>query len=92
MKHVSAAQVQYGPVRGIAGVETLSARGLRSGFDRHFHDTYAFGLILQGVERCQLRGAKRLFEPGKSTPRANQADSPKNPATAIDFQLNSGSL
>jgi AraC-like DNA-binding protein len=64
MKHEPTAQIEYRPVRGIGGMETLSANGLRTGFDRHFHDTYAFGLILQGVERCELRGAKRLFEPG----------------------------
>jgi AraC-like DNA-binding protein len=64
MKHASAARIEYRPVRGIAGVETLSARGLRERFERHFHDTYAFGLILRGVESCELRGARRLFEPG----------------------------
>jgi len=73
MKHASKAHIEYGPVRGIAGVETLSARGLRSGFDRHFHDTYAFGLILRGVERCELRGTKQLFEPG-SVPMFNPGE------------------
>ena len=53
MKHAAAARIEYAPVRGIAGLETLNARGLRSGFHRHFHDTYAFGLILRGVERCE---------------------------------------
>ncbi|MFL6574028.1 MAG: AraC family ligand binding domain-containing protein, partial [Burkholderiales bacterium] len=61
MKHESATPIEYGPVRAVAGVDTLSARGLRTGFDRHFHDTYALGLILKGVERCELRGARRFF-------------------------------
>jgi AraC-like DNA-binding protein len=64
MKHEATAQIEYRPARGVAGVETLSAKGLRTSFDRHFHDTYAFGLILRGVERCELRRAKRFFEPG----------------------------
>lgn len=64
MKHGSTTQIEYGPVRGIAGVDMLSARSLRTGFDRHFHDTYSFGLILGGVERCNLRRARQFFEPG----------------------------
>jgi len=64
VKHASTAQITYRPVPGIEGLETLTGTALRSGFDRHFHDTYAFGLILQGVERCESRGAKRFFEPG----------------------------
>jgi len=64
MKHESTTRIEYGPVRAIAGVDTLSARSLRTSFDRHFHDTYAFGLILKGVERCELRGARRFFEAG----------------------------
>ena len=64
MKHESSTQIQYGPVRGITGMETLTATALRSSFDRHFHDTYSFGLILDGVEACSLRKARRLFEPG----------------------------
>jgi AraC-like DNA-binding protein len=73
MKHESKARIEYGLVRGIAGIETLSARGLRTGFDRHFHDTYAFGLILRGVERCELRGARQFFEPG-SVPMFNPGE------------------
>jgi AraC-like DNA-binding protein len=73
MKHESSAQVEYGRVRGMPGVDTLSARGLRTGFDRHFHDTYSFGLIVQGVERCHLRGAMQLFEPG-SVPLFNPGE------------------
>jgi AraC-like DNA-binding protein len=64
MKHRSSARIEYGPVRGIAGVETLTASALRTSFDRHFHDTYSFGLILGGVEACSLRKARRFFEPG----------------------------
>lgn len=64
MKHEANGEIQYGPVRGMAGVETLMATTLRSSFDRHFHDTYAFGLILDGVETCSLRKARRFFEPG----------------------------
>jgi AraC-like DNA-binding protein len=45
-------------------VETLTATALRTSFDRHFHDTYSFGLILGGVEACSLRKARRFFEPG----------------------------
>jgi AraC-like DNA-binding protein len=73
MRHASTAQIEYGPVRGIAGVETLTARGLRAGFDRHFHDTYAFGLILRGVECCELRGGRQFFEPG-SVPMFNPGE------------------
>jgi AraC-like DNA-binding protein len=64
MKHQSTAQIEYRGVRGLAGVETLTARRLRTGFDRHFHDTYSFGLILNGVERCDLRRSRQFFEPG----------------------------
>jgi AraC-like DNA-binding protein len=64
MKHQSTPQVEYRAVRGVAGVETLAARGLRTGFDRHFHDTYSFGLILSGVERCDVRRSREFFEPG----------------------------
>lgn len=64
MKHTAAAQIEYGPVHGAAGVDTLCARGLRTGFDRHFHDTYSFGLILGGVERCDVRRSRQFFEPG----------------------------
>jgi len=64
MKHQSTTKITYGPVRGIAGVDTLSAKGLCTGFDRHFHDTYSFGLILAGVERCAVRRSRQFFEPG----------------------------
>ena len=73
MKHAATLQIEYGPVPGIAGVDTLSARSLRTSFDRHFHDTYAFGLILKGVERCEFRGAKRFFEAG-SVPMFNPGE------------------
>ena len=64
MKHQSTTKITYGPVHGIAGVDTLSAMGLCTGFDRHFHDTYSFGLILGGVERCDVRRSRQFFEPG----------------------------
>lgn len=64
MKHESATPIEYGPVRAVAGVDTLNATGLRKGFERHFHDTYAFGLILSGVERCEVRRSRQFFEPG----------------------------
>jgi len=64
MKHRSSAHIEYGSVRGMAGLETLRATALRTSFDRHFHDTYSFGLILDGVETCTLRRRKQLFEPG----------------------------
>jgi AraC-like DNA-binding protein len=64
MKHQSTTKITYGPVHGIAGVDTLSALGLCTGFDRHFHDTYSFGLILSGVERCDVRRSRQFFEPG----------------------------
>jgi AraC-like DNA-binding protein len=73
MKHESTTQIEYGPVRAIAGVDTLRARNLRTSFDRHFHDTYAFGLILKGVERCEFRGARRFFEAG-SVPMFNPGE------------------
>ncbi len=64
MKHRASEQIRYGPVGGIAGVETLTAIRLQSSFDQHFHDTYSFGLILGGVEACSLRRARHYFEPG----------------------------
>jgi AraC-like DNA-binding protein len=73
MKHESTGHVEYGRVTAIPGVDTLSARGLRTCFDRHFHDTYSFGLIVQGVERCHLRRATQLFEPG-SVPLFNPGE------------------
>ena len=64
MNHASVAGIEYRPVRGVRGVETLRAERLRLAFDRHFHDSYSFGLILGGVERCSLRGTRHYFEPG----------------------------
>ncbi len=64
MKHRSAADILYRAVEGVPGLETLSASDLRLQFDRHFHDSYSFGLILRGVERCSLRRTCRVFEPG----------------------------
>ena len=73
MRHRSATRIEYRPVAGVDGVETLSAAGLREGFDRHFHDTYAFGLIVGGVERCGIGRARHFFEPG-SVPMFNPGE------------------
>ena len=73
MKHQSSPQIEYRAVLGLAGVETLTARGLRTGFERHFHDTYSFGLILGGVERCDVRRSRQFFEPG-AVPMFNPGD------------------
>jgi AraC-like DNA-binding protein len=54
----------YGAVPGVEGVETLEARDLRLQYDRHFHDTYAFGIVLRGVERCQVGRSLNFYEPG----------------------------
>jgi AraC-like DNA-binding protein len=64
MKHASTAQIEYRAVGGMAGVDTLSAQQLRTTFDRHFHDSYSFGLILRGVERCNIQKSRHFFEPG----------------------------
>ncbi len=55
---------RYGAVAGIEGVDTLEAHDLRLQYDRHFHDTYAFGIVLKGVERCGLGRSVHFFEPG----------------------------
>ena len=55
---------RYGPVPGVEGIETLEARHLRLQFDRHFHDTYAFGIVLRGVERCSVGRSLNFYEPG----------------------------
>ncbi len=55
---------RYGAVPGIAGLETLEARDLRLQYDRHFHDTYAFGIVLRGVERCSVGRKLNYYEPG----------------------------
>ena len=64
MKHESNEQIRYRAVRGMEGVEALEARRLRMTFDRHFHDTYAFGIVLAGVERCRIGAHLNFFEPG----------------------------
>jgi AraC-like DNA-binding protein len=56
--------LRYGGVPGVAGVETLEARDLRLQYDRHFHDTYAFGIVLRGVERCKVGRELNFYEPG----------------------------
>jgi AraC-like DNA-binding protein len=55
---------RYGRVAGVEGLETLEAHRLRLQYDRHFHDTYAFGIVLRGVERCRVGRALNLYEPG----------------------------
>jgi hypothetical protein len=64
MTHASDRGIRYGAVPGVPGLETLSADRLRLQFDRHFHDTYAFGIVLDGVERCGVQRARYFFEPG----------------------------
>ena len=64
MKHCSSTQIEYGSVKGVAGVETLRATNLAVQFDRHFHDSYSFGLILRGIETCKVHGSRHYFEPG----------------------------
>ena len=54
----------FGLARGVAGVETLEAHGLQLQYDRHFHDTYAFGIVLRGVERCGVGRNVNFYEPG----------------------------
>src|SRR5688500_5283228 len=56
--------LRYGAVPGVAGLEALEARDLRLQYDRHFHDTYAFGIVLRGVERCSVGRALNFYEPG----------------------------
>ena len=73
MKHAPAESIRYGAVAGVPGIETLEARGLRRGFERHFHDTYAFGLVLEGVERCRTGRRQHFFEPG-AVPLFNPGD------------------
>ena len=55
---------RYGAVPGMAGLETLEARDLHLQYDRHFHDTYAFGIVLRGVERCRVGRNLNFYEPG----------------------------
>jgi AraC-like DNA-binding protein len=55
---------RYGPVPGLPGLETLEAHDLRLQYERHFHDTYAFGIVLAGVERCSVGRALNFYEPG----------------------------
>ncbi len=82
MRHESNDQISYGAVRGVAGAEALAARRLRLTFDRHFHDTYAFGLVLAGVERCRTGAHLNFFGPG-SVPLFNPGDvHDGGPATA----------
>ena len=56
--------LRYGAVPGVAGLETLEARDLRLQYDRHFHDAYAFGIVLRGVERCKVGSSLNFYEPG----------------------------
>lgn len=56
--------LRYGAVPAVAGLETLEARNLRLQYDRHFHDTYAFGIVQLGVERCSVGRKLNFYEPG----------------------------
>jgi AraC-like DNA-binding protein len=73
MKHAADGCIRYGAVAGVPGLETLSAERLRLQFDRHFHDTYSFGIVLDGVERCGIRRGRHFFEPG-TVPMFNPGD------------------
>ncbi len=64
MKHRSGERIRYGAVSGMAGLETLSAERLQAQFDRHFHDSYSFGIVLDGVERCSLGRELNIYESG----------------------------
>jgi AraC-like DNA-binding protein len=61
---MNAAVFRYGAVPGVAGLEALEARDLTLQYDRHFHDTYAFGIVLGGVERCRVGRNLNFYEPG----------------------------
>jgi AraC-like DNA-binding protein len=73
MKHQAEGCIRYHAVEGVSGLETLSAERLQIQFDRHFHESYSFGLVLEGVERCSLgralnhyeRGSVPMFNPGE---------------------------
>jgi AraC-like DNA-binding protein len=74
VRHAVGPAIRYGAVPGVQGIETLHARRLTAGFERHFHDTYAFGIVLDGVERClhgrtlhfYEAGTVPLFNPGEA--------------------------
>ena len=70
---MSASVLRYGAVPGVAGLETLEAHDLRLQYDRHFHDTYAFGIVLRGVERCRVGRDLNFYEPG-SVPMFNPGE------------------
>ncbi len=55
---------RYGRVPGVEGIETLEAHHLRLQYDRHFHDTYAFGIVLRGIERCRVGRTLNFYQPG----------------------------
>jgi AraC-like DNA-binding protein len=76
---------RYGAVPGVCGLETLEAQALRLQYDRHFHDTYAFGIVLGGVERCRVGRALNFFEPG-TVPTFNPGEvHDGGPATAAGW-------
>ena len=64
MKHRTEGSIRYGAVGAIAGLETLSAERLQVQFDRHFHDSYSFGIVLEDVERCSLGRSLNIYESG----------------------------
>jgi AraC-like DNA-binding protein len=70
---MNAGVLRYGPVPGVAGLEALDARDFTVQYDRHFHDTYAFGIVLRGVERCRVGRSLNFYEPG-SVPMFNPGE------------------
>ena len=64
LKHRPEGALRYRAAPGVAGLEMLQADRLRLRFDRHFHETYSFGLVSEGVERCGVGRTVNLYEPG----------------------------
>jgi AraC-like DNA-binding protein len=49
----------------LAGVQLLLAHYDAYRYDRHVHDTYSFGMTLQGVQSFRCRGANHANTPGR---------------------------
>jgi AraC-like DNA-binding protein len=64
VRHQANGEIRYRPAPGVRGLDVLEARGLRLSFDRHFHETYSFGLVSEGVERCGVGRLVHFYEPG----------------------------
>jgi AraC-like DNA-binding protein len=64
LKHQAGGELRYRPVPGMAGLDMLRAERLQLRFDRHFHETYSFGLVDQGIERCGVGRDVNFYEPG----------------------------